>query len=50
VLFMSGYPEPLDETHTISSQDGFIQKPFSPDDLMRKLGDLLGTGIARQAV
>ena len=50
VLFMSGYPEPLDETHSISSRDGFIQKPFSPDDLMRKLGSFLGTGITRQAV
>jgi CheY-like chemotaxis protein len=45
VLYMSGYSEstPLtgDESH---DQTGFLQKPFSPEDLIRRVQEILRAG------
>jgi two-component system cell cycle sensor histidine kinase/response regulator CckA len=42
VLFMSGYTEEVIQHHGISSSNvSFIQKPFAPGDLMRKVRHLL---------
>ena len=42
VLFMSGYTEEVIQHHGISSSNvAFIQKPFAPGDLVRKVRQLL---------
>jgi len=41
VLYMSGYPDEVIARHDLlESQAGFIQKPFSPDALARKLREM----------
>jgi DNA-binding response OmpR family regulator len=43
VLFMSGYDDPAEGTlGTREAGTGFIQKPFTPDDLAARIHDLLG--------
>jgi PAS domain S-box-containing protein len=42
VLFISGYPrQTLDERNSLPAGSSFIQKPFLPDDLTRKLRSVL---------
>jgi CheY-like chemotaxis protein len=43
VLFMSGYDDPAEGTlGTREAGTGFIQKPFTPDELAARIHDLLG--------
>jgi two-component system, cell cycle sensor histidine kinase and response regulator CckA len=43
VLFMSGYPNDVTLRHRMVNQDAaFLQKPFSPEALVRKVADVLG--------
>ena len=42
VLFMSGYADSAIARHSIGPDTPFIQKPFQPDVLNRKVRDLLG--------
>jgi signal transduction histidine kinase len=41
VLYMSGYTERAVTDHGISSQMAFVQKPFTPTGLVRRVQDLL---------
>jgi len=48
VLFMSGYDDPADgNVGARDASTGFIQKPFTPDELAAKIKDLLGFGQIR---
>ncbi|MGA9755786.1 MAG: PAS domain S-box protein [Desulfobaccales bacterium] len=48
VLFMSGYTDNAIVHHGILQEDtAFIQKPFSPDDLARKVSELLATSFPK---
>jgi two-component system cell cycle sensor histidine kinase/response regulator CckA len=48
VLFMSGYTEEVIQHHGISSSNvAFLQKPFAPGDLVRKVRHLLDGEHAR---
>ncbi|MFN2488273.1 MAG: response regulator [Actinomycetota bacterium] len=41
-LFMSGYPDRyLDEPAALSGRSSFLQKPFTPEDLLLKVRELL---------
>jgi two-component SAPR family response regulator len=41
VLFMSGYTDDAVTRHGLGSGSAYIQKPFSPDGLARKLREVL---------
>jgi CheY-like chemotaxis protein len=40
ILFMSGYPGSMEAGH--DSEVAYIQKPFTPDALVRKVREILG--------
>jgi FixJ family two-component response regulator len=40
ILFMSGYPGSVEVVH--DSEVDYIQKPFTPDALVRKVREVLG--------
>ncbi len=41
VLFMSGYAEPLSQEKTVSKQDAFLQKPFTPEVFLKRVREVL---------
>ncbi len=41
ILLMSGYPENFPETEEISDQVWFLQKPFQPEDFLRRVRRIL---------
>ena len=45
VLYMSGYSDELVMRHGLPPGHGFIQKPFTPDMLLRKVRELLDVGV-----
>jgi two-component system cell cycle sensor histidine kinase/response regulator CckA len=50
ILFMSGYTEDVIQHHGLSSGLAtFLQKPFAPSELVRKVRQLLDTSKARSA-
>jgi two-component system cell cycle sensor histidine kinase/response regulator CckA len=44
VLYVSGYPD--DEIGELDRGDAFLQKPFTPTELMAKVSELLGNKAA----
>jgi CheY-like chemotaxis protein len=47
VLFMSGYAQDLIDSQTALDQSAFVQKPITPDKLLRKLREVLDATSAR---
>ena len=44
VLYMSGYTDDIIDQHAVRDKEiAFIQKPFMPDDLLRKIREVLDT-------
>jgi two-component system cell cycle sensor histidine kinase/response regulator CckA len=48
VLFMSGYSNGLlGSTHVLDPDIAFIEKPFTADDLLRRVSSVLSTATSR---
>jgi CheY-like chemotaxis protein len=45
ILFMSGYPDHA-VNREIDSNEAFLQKPFAPDGLVRKVREILDRTVA----
>jgi two-component system, cell cycle sensor histidine kinase and response regulator CckA len=49
-LFLSGYTEELINANgRLAGMDGFLSKPFTADDLARKVGEIVGSARPTRA-
>jgi PAS domain S-box-containing protein len=46
ILYMSGYPDLSEGSESLRSQPNFIQKPFTREELLRRLRDVLDSSTA----
>jgi PAS domain S-box-containing protein len=46
ILYMSGYPDLSEGSESLRSQPNFIQKPFTREELLRRLRDVLDSNTA----
>jgi len=46
-LYMSGYPDKCEGSEALRSQHNFIQKPFTQQDLLRRMREALDGGTLR---